>query len=143
MSAAAPSGPEVIEQWMTSTDLPGIVKTSLKGFPKLDPKDHLLAVSKIAPLVPDAEFDISLKRLLVDAKTSEDAKDYLYRDVVNRAPEAKWPALFAVMNSPGHSHAQDARESLASDLGADFGQNQGQWLAKIQQALRERNQIGQ
>ena len=139
---AQPTGPEMIEQWMTSTDIPAIARTILAGFPKLEPKDHLLAASKLAPLVPDHQFDTSLKRLLTDPNTSEEAKDYLYRDAVNRAPEAKWPALFAVMITPGHPHAQDARESLTSDLGADFGLNQGQWLARIQEALRERNGIG-
>jgi hypothetical protein len=132
----------MIEQWMTSTDIPAIARTIMAGFPKLEPKDHLLAASKLAPLVPDQQFDTSLKRLLTDPNTSEEARDYLYRDAVNRAPEAKWPALFAVMITPGHPHAQDARESLTNDLGVDFGLNQGQWLARIQEALRERNGIG-
>ena len=139
---AQTTGPEMIEQWMTSTDIPAIARTIMAGFPKLEPKDHLLAASKLAPLVPDNQFDTSLKRLLTDPNTSEEARDYLYRDAINRSPEAKWPALFAVMITPGHPHAQDARESLTSDLGADFGLNQGQWLARIQEALRERNGIG-
>ncbi|MDB6118549.1 MAG: hypothetical protein JWO08_2330 [Verrucomicrobiaceae bacterium] len=139
--ASTLSGPEVIEQWMSSTDIPGIARAILAGFPKLDPKDHLLAVSKLAPLVGDEQFD-SLKRLAVDPATSADAKEYLFHDAVNRSAEAKWPMMFAIMAASGHPQAQEAHQALVSDLGADYGANQGQWLARIQADLKERAQIG-
>jgi len=139
--ASTLSGPEVIEQWLSSTDIPGITRAILAGFPKLDPKDHLLAISKLAPLVGDDQFD-SLKRLAVDPATSAEAKEYLFHDAVNRSAEAKWPMMFAIMSAPGHPQAQEAHDALVSDLGADYGANQGQWLARIQADLKERALIG-
>ncbi len=139
--ASTLSGPEVIEQWLSSTDIPGITRAILAGFPKLDPKDHLLAVSKLAPLVGDDQFD-SLKRLAVDPATSAEAKEYLFHDAVNRSAEAKWPMMFAIMSAAGHPQAEEAHQALVSDLGADYGANQGQWLARIQGDLKERAQIG-
>lgn len=140
-AAPAPSGPEMIEQWLSSTDVPGIARAILAGFPKLDPKDHLLAVSKLAPLLGDDQME-GLKRLVVDPATSLEAKEYLFRDAVNRSAEARWPMMFAIMSAPGNPQAQEARQVLAGDLGVDYGLNQGQWLARIQEALRERAQIG-
>lgn len=136
------SGPEVIEQWLSSsTDIPTIVRTVLDGFPKLSPADHLLAASKVTALADDANYE-GVKRLLVDSRTSDEAKEFLYRDAFNRGAEVKLPTMFAVMTTPGHPQAAEAREALANHLGADYGANQGQWLAHIQANLKERAEIG-
>lgn len=136
------TGPEVIEQWLSSsTDIPEIVRTILAGFPKLDPQDQLLAAGKLAALADDLHYE-GVKRLLVDEKTSADAKEFLYRDAFNRGPEVKLPTMFAVMTTPGHPQAKEAHEALVNHLGADYGANQGQWLASIQANLRERAAIG-
>jgi hypothetical protein len=133
---AAMSGPVKIEAWLSSsTDIPTIANNLLAGFPSLEAKDQLLAVSKLVALVSDDRFE-GVKRLLFDPKTSVEAKEFLFRDALSRADTVKLPLLLAIMQMPQHPCANDARETLKTQLGADYGVNYGQWLAQINEVLR-------
>ncbi len=107
----------------------------LTGFPSLDAKDHLLAVGNLVALVGDDRFE-GLKRLLLDPKTSLEAKEFLFRDSLSRGDLVKLPLLLVVMQQRDHPCAVEAHEVLKKQLGADFGVNYGQWQAKISEVLR-------
>lgn len=130
------SGPAKIEAWLaSSTDIPTIANNILAGFPSLKDEDQLLAASKLAALVSDDRFD-ALKRLLIDPKTTTEAKEFLFRDALSRADSLKLPLLLAIMQMPQHPCAAEARETLKTQFGADYGVNYGQWQAKIGEVLR-------
>ncbi len=134
--ATPPSGPELVHQWLSSsTDIPTIANTMLKGFPSLEAKDHLHAVGNLVALVSDDRF-AGLKRLLLDPKTSLEAKEFLFRDALSRGDLVKLPLLLAVMQQRDHPSANEAHDVLKQQLGADFGANYGQWQAKITEVLR-------
>lgn len=134
--AVTPSGPELVHQWLSSsTDIPTIANTMLTGFPSLAAKDHLHAVGNLVALVGDDRFE-GLKRLLLDPKTSLEAKEFLFRDAMSRGDLVKLPLLLTVMQQRDHPSANEAHEVLKQQLGADFGVNYGQWQAKITEVLR-------
>lgn len=131
-----PSGPERIEEWLSSsTDIPTIANKILISFPSLEAKDHLLAASKLVALVSDDRFE-GLKRLLFDPKTSLEAKEFLFRDALSRAETVKLPLLLEIMQMPEHPCANEARETLKTQLGVDYGVNYGQWQSKISEVLK-------
>lgn len=131
-----PSGPERIEEWLSSsTDIPTIANKILISFPSLEDKDHLLAASKLVALVSDDRFE-GLKRLLYDSRTSVEAQEFLFRDALSRAETLKLPMLLEIMQMPAHPCADEARETLKTQLGADYGVNYGQWQSKISEVLR-------
>lgn len=131
-----PSGPERIDEWLSSsTDIPTIANKILISFPSLEAKDHLLAVSKLVALVSDDRFE-GLKRLLYDSRTSVEAQEFLFRDALSRAETLKLPMLLEIMQMPEHPCADEARETLKTQLGADYGVNYGQWQSKISEVLR-------
>lgn len=131
-----PSGPAKIEAWLaSSTDIPTVANAVLAGFPSLKPEDQLFAASKLVALVSDDRFD-GLKRLLLDPKTTTAAKEFLFRDALSRAESLKLPLLMAIMQMPDHPCAAEARETLKTQLGVDYGVNYGQWQAKISEVLR-------
>lgn len=129
-------GPAKVEAWLaSSTDLPTVANTIFAGFPTLKPEDQLLAVSKLVALVSDDRFE-GLKRLLLDPKTTAEAKEFLFRDALGRAESLKLPLLLAIMQKPDHPCAAEARQTLTTQLGVDCGMNYGQWQAKIIEVLR-------
>jgi hypothetical protein len=131
-----PSGPERIDEWLSSsTDIPTIANKILISFPSLEAKDHLLAASKLVALVSDDRFE-GLKRLLFDPKTSLEAKEFLFRDALSRAETVKLPLLLEIMQMPEHPSANEARETLKTQLGVDYGVNYGQWQVKISEVLK-------
>lgn len=131
-----PSGPERIDEWLSSsTDIPTIANKILISFPSLEAKDHLLAASKLVALVSDDRFE-GLKGLLFDPKTSLEAKEFLFRDALSRAETVKLPLLLEIMQMPEHPCANEARETLKTQLGVDYGVNYGQWQVKISEVLK-------
>jgi hypothetical protein len=131
-----PSGPERIDEWLSSsTDIPTIANKILISFPSLEAKDHLLAAAKLVALVSDDRFE-GLKRLLFDPKTSLEAKEFLFRDALSRAETVKLPLLLEIMQMPEHPCANEARETLKTQLGVDYGVNYGQWQVKISEVLK-------
>ena len=131
-----PSGPQRIDEWLSSsTDIPTIANKILISFPSLEDKDHLLAASKLVALVSDDRFE-GLKRLLFDPKTSLEAKEFLFRDALSRAETVKLPLLLEIMQMAEHPCANEARETLKTQFGVDYGVNYGQWQSKISEVLK-------
>ncbi len=130
------SGGEQVEQWLSSsTDIKVVAQNILAGFPLLATEDHLLAASKLVALVGDDRFE-GLKRLILDPKTSTEAKEFLVRDALSRADTVKLPLMLAIMQQRGHPSASEAHDTLISALGADYGADYGQWQARINEVLR-------
>ncbi len=130
------TGPERVEQWLTSsTDVRMITQKILEGFGSLKPEDHALAATKLAELLSDEDFP-QVRALLLDDRTSDEAKDILYHDAMNRPDAVKLPLLFALMQQRGHHNAEEAHQALAGALGGDLGGNMGAWQAKIAEELR-------
>lgn len=136
VSPAPLEGPAKIEAWLaSSTDAATVANNILAGYPSLKPGDQLLAVSKLSALVSDDRFE-SLKPLIFDLKTTNEAKEFLFRDALGRAESLKLPLLLRIMQTPDHPCASEARQTLTTQLGVDYGMNYGQWQAKINEVLR-------
>lgn len=136
---STPSGPEMLEQWLSSSADPKQVGYALlRGFSQLPPESHAAAAKDLVNLVRDEDFDL-LQRLLADSKTSVDAKEILYRDVLARPVRLRFPALLTIMRQPGHPHAEDAHDALARYLDGDWGKDYDQWHAQIDAYLRRMN----
>jgi len=60
----------------------------------------------------------------------------LFRDALSRAESLKLLLLLAIKQMPEHPCAAEARETLKTQLGVDYGVSYGQWQAKISEVLR-------
>lgn len=134
------SGSEKVEQWLTAGGDPaqGAVRV-LQNWAKLKPEEQLPALGRVIHMLPDDRYQAA-QRVLLDAKTSTEAKEVLFRDAFNRPAEVKLPVMLAVMFAPGHAQANEAHTALADHLGADYGANQSQWLIHIREELNRRAQ---
>ena len=127
------TGGERIEQWLTSSsDLEVVAHNIIEGFASLKPEDHALAAAKLVAFIKDEHF-ADLKPLLMDPATSEDARNIIYQDLLRRPASTRLQLMFTLMQAPDHPFSDKARQSLARDLGADYGANFGLWQAKIRE----------
>lgn len=138
-NAGPPSGSELLERWLSSSPDPQQVGYAIiRGFPQLKPEDHAAAAKDLVNLVKDDDFDL-LQPLVLDPRTSEPAKEILYRDVLTRPLKIRFPSLLSIMRQPDHPQAEDAREALARYLDGDWGSDYEKWQAQIEAYLRSMN----
>lgn len=126
----------MLHQWLSSsTDTDKIADTIFQGWPKLKPEDHEAAVKALIPLVTDDRF-AGLQQLLLDPKTSVQAKNRLFRNMTLRPMAIHLPACLELMRqSPAHPNAEEARNQLVVRLGEDYGTDWAAWQARINQEL--------
>jgi hypothetical protein len=134
--AQPPTGGELLHEWLTSSqEVPEIANAVLRGWPQLKPEDHAMAVKALIPFVTNDRYH-GLRTLLLDPKTSIEAKELLFRDLILRPKNLHLPLFLAVLRqSPRHPCADEARNLLYVRLGEDYGTDWGKWQARINEEL--------
>jgi hypothetical protein len=136
------SGPEMLDQWLSSSTNPDEVGLAVMlGFSKLPAETHAAAARQMVNLVPDGAFD-GMLRILLNPKTSTEAKGIIFQDVMIRPDALRLPALLEVMEQTEHPHAKDARYTLGTILGGDWGTDYKQWRARVDTELRRQKAAG-
>jgi hypothetical protein len=137
-----PSGSQMLDEWLSVSTNPDEVGLAvMRGFPRLPPETHAEAARQMVNLVPDANFG-GVVRILLDPKTSAEAKRTVFNDVMIRPDTLKLPALLRLMRQPVHPHASDAREVLSAILGGDWGTDYNKWMEKVDAELRRQKAAG-
>ena len=130
-----PTGAEMIERWLSTTEATAGAVTVLQHWSSLKPEEQLPALGRILNMVPDDRYE-EVQRVLADPKTTREAAEVIFRDAVNRSSEVKLHTMLALISKPQHPLASTAHEALVNDLGIDDGANQGAWIAHVQEHLR-------
>jgi hypothetical protein len=131
----------MVERWLTTTDATAGALTVLQHWSSLQPEEQMPALGRVINLLPDDRY-AAVQHLLFDPTTGNEAAEFIFRDAANRPSEVKLPVMLALISRPGHPLAAMAHDSLMAELGADYGANQGQWVAHVHEYLQSRAQIG-
>jgi hypothetical protein len=135
-SPQAPTGGEMLQGWLTSSqDSHEIAANILRGFPALRTEDHAMVAKELIPLVTDDRYE-GLKRLLLDPKTSHDAKNLIFKNLIRRPMDLHLPLYLTILRqTPPHPNADEARNLLYVRLGQDYGTDWAAWQAGINEQL--------
>lgn len=137
--SAPPTGAEMVERWLSTTDAAAGAVNVLQHWSSLKPEEQLPALGRVLNMVPDDRYN-ALERVLADPATTPEAADVIFRDAVNRPSNVKLHAMLSLIAQPRHPFASKAREALVNDLGIDDGANQGAWIAHVQEYLHSQAQ---
>jgi hypothetical protein len=130
-------GQVMLSEWLSqpeSTDAAGL--RIMRNFFLLPEKDHAAAMKHLVNMVRDPSIS-GLERILLDPRTSLQAKEMLFEDIKIRPDAVKFPIFLKLMQQPDHPSAQDAREILTNVLGKDFGKDYAKWEKEIERFLKE------
>lgn len=131
------SGGEMLEEWLSqpeSTDAAGL--RIMQNFLLLPEKDHAAAMRHLVNMVRDPSIS-GLERILLDSRTSLEAKEMLFEDIKIRPDAVKFPIFLKLMQHPEHPSSQDAREILTNVIGRDWGADYARWEKEIERVLKD------
>jgi hypothetical protein len=142
--ATASTATNVIADWedkvdeILQTEVPESEKAKkmLQMFPRLPEDGQVEIAQHLSNLVADEDYT-SLGKLLTNDKLPEPVLEVLMADVLNRPNSLKLPLLLDVAKDAQHPKAEEARDLLELFLEENYGNNWGQWQAKMDQWLKD------
>lgn len=104
--------------------------------PKLSRDKQAEVAESLTGLVPDEKY-APLGKLLTDAKQPAAVLDVLMTDVSARPNSITLPLMLELIRNPAHPKAAEARDTLKTYLGDDYGTDWAQWQQQITAWLKD------
>ena len=111
-------------------------KQLLAMFPHLPEDGQVEVAQHLSNLTSDKDY-APLGSYLTNSSTSEEVKDVLMADVLNRPNSLKLPLLLDVARDPQNPKASEAKDILELFLEEDYGTDWPTWQSKMQQWLAD------
>jgi len=111
-------------------------KQLLAMFPHLPEEGQVEVAQHLSNLTADKDY-APLGSYLTNSSTSEEVKDVLMADLLNRPNSLKLPLLLDVARDPTSPKASEAKDILELFLEEDYGTDWPTWQSKMQQWLAD------
>lgn len=118
------------------TDSDAKAEKLLALFPSLPPEAQLEAARHIVNLTSDEHYP-RIHQHVTNPVTSDEVREELFSDLLNRPNSLKLPALLDIARNPQHPETSQARDILEVYLEDDYGNDWLKWEQKMNDWLKD------